>query len=70
MRLRLAILGIVLPAALMLTVTLLAATHKQLQGILITGVAMTLFITAMALIPRIKRTPPSPQPELPLVSPA
>lgn len=70
MRLRLAILGVVLPAALMLTVTLLAATHKQLQGILITCVGMTLFITAMALIPRIKRTPPSPQPELPLASPA
>jgi prepilin-type N-terminal cleavage/methylation domain-containing protein len=70
MRLRLAILGVVLPAALMLTVTLLAATHKQLQGILITCVGMALFITAMALIPRIKRTPPSPQTELPLPSPA
>lgn len=67
MRLRLAILGVVLPAALMLTVTLLAATHKHLQGILITCVGMALFITAMALIPRIKRPP---QTELPLASPA
>jgi prepilin-type N-terminal cleavage/methylation domain-containing protein len=70
MRLRLAILGVVLPAALMLTVTLLAATHKQLQGILITCVGMALFISAMALIPRIKRAPQSPQTELPLASPA
>jgi prepilin-type N-terminal cleavage/methylation domain-containing protein len=70
MRARLALLGVVLPAAMMLAVTLVAATHKQLQGLLITCVGMTLFIAAMALIPRIKRPPQSTQPELPLPSPA
>ena len=49
MRMRLAILGVVLPAALILTVTLIAATHKQLQGILITSVGMLVFIAAMLL---------------------
>jgi prepilin-type N-terminal cleavage/methylation domain-containing protein len=76
MRGRLAILGVVLPAALMLAVTLVAATHKQLQGILITCVGMIVFIAAMTLIPRIKRqapaaqTPPTPPTESPLPSPA
>jgi len=31
------------PAAAILTMTLLAAIHPRLQGILITGVAITLF---------------------------
>ena len=73
MRLRLAILGVVLPAALMLAVTLVAATHKQLQGILITCVGMIVFIAAMTLIPRIKRQTPlarTPPTESPLPSPA
>jgi prepilin-type N-terminal cleavage/methylation domain-containing protein len=61
MRSRLALLGVVLPAALMLAVTLVAATHKQLQGILITCVGMAVFIAAMTLIPRIKRQGPAPQ---------
>jgi hypothetical protein len=55
MRARLALFGVVLPAALMLAVTLVATTHKQLQGLLITCVGMSLFIVAMTLIPRIKR---------------
>jgi hypothetical protein len=73
MRARLALLGVVLPAAVMLAVTLVAATHKQLQGILITCVGMAVFIVAMTLIPRIKRLAPVPQPppsESPLPSPA
>jgi hypothetical protein len=73
MRARLALLGVVLPAAVMLAVTLIAATHKQLQGILITCVGMAVFIVAMTLIPRIKRLAPVPQPpptESPLPSPA
>src|ERR1041385_299794 len=70
---RLALLGVVLPAALMLAVTLVAATHKQLQGMHITCVGMAVFIAAMTLIPRIKRLAPAPQPpptESPLPSPA
>jgi prepilin-type N-terminal cleavage/methylation domain-containing protein len=72
MRKRLALFGVVLPATLMLTVTLLAATHKQLQGILITGVGLAVFITAMSLMTRIKGQSPARQTptESPLPSPA
>jgi len=54
------LLGTVVPAAAILTMTLLAAIHPRLQGILITGVAITLFILAMMLIPRIKLLPIRP----------
>jgi prepilin-type N-terminal cleavage/methylation domain-containing protein len=73
MRMRLALFGVVLPATLMLTVALLAATHKQLQGILITGVGLAVFITAMSLMTRIKGQTPArqtPPTESPLPSPA
>lgn len=51
---RLALCGTVLPAVLILTVTLVAAIHTRLQGILITGTGIALFIVAMLLIPRMK----------------
>jgi phosphatidylserine synthase len=57
MRPRLAMIGVVMPAALILAVTLVIATHKQLQGILITVMGMAIFIVAMLLIPRMKRLP-------------
>src|SRR5581483_9617208 len=44
MRLRLALFGTILPAAAILALTLLAATHTRLQGILITITGMALFI--------------------------
>ena len=56
---RLGILGTVLPAAAILSVTLLAATRPRLQGILITAVGLALFIGAMALLPRIKPAAPA-----------
>ena len=65
MKLHLALLGIVLPSTVILTVTLLAALHTRLQGILITGMALAGFIVAMLLIPRWKRgrtLPHAPQP--------
>jgi prepilin-type N-terminal cleavage/methylation domain-containing protein len=55
MRWKLAIVGVIIPAAGMLGVTLLAATHKQLQGILITAVGMAVFTVAMVLIPKMKK---------------
>jgi prepilin-type N-terminal cleavage/methylation domain-containing protein len=55
MGLRLALAGIVLPAAVILTVTLVAAIHTRLQGIIITGMGIAVFIVAMLLIPRMKR---------------
>ena len=54
MGLRLALFGIVLPATAILAVTLIAAINTRLQGILITGVGITVFIVAMLLIPRLK----------------
>src|ERR1051326_318554 len=52
---RLAFFSTVLPGATILALTLLAATHTRLQGILITGLGMALFIVAMLLIPRLQR---------------
>lgn len=51
---QLALTGVVFPAAAMLAVTLVAAIHTRLQGILITSVGMALFIVAMLLIPRMR----------------
>ena len=59
--LRLGLVGVVLPATVILGVTLVTATHKQLQGILITAVGMVLFIIAMLLMPRIKLTAGMPE---------
>jgi prepilin-type N-terminal cleavage/methylation domain-containing protein len=55
MSVQLAIAGVVLPAATLMAVTLIAAVHTRLQGILITGVGMALFIVAMLLIPRLQK---------------
>ena len=55
MSIRLALFGTVFPAATILAVTLVAATHTRLQGIIITGMGMAIFIVAMLLIPRLKR---------------
>jgi len=51
---RLGMLGVILPAAAIVAVTLLAALHPRLQGILSTAVGLGLFILAMLLIPRMK----------------
>jgi len=57
----LGIFGTALPAAAILSVTLVAAIHTRLQGILITCVGVALFIGAMLLMPRLKAA----QPKLP-----
>jgi prepilin-type N-terminal cleavage/methylation domain-containing protein len=51
---RLALFGTIFPAIAILTLTLLAAIHPRLQGILITTTGIALFIVAMLLIPRLK----------------
>jgi prepilin-type N-terminal cleavage/methylation domain-containing protein len=58
MSLRLALLGTVLPAALILGLTLTAALHTRLQGLLITAAGMALFVVAMVLLPRVKKERP------------
>jgi prepilin-type N-terminal cleavage/methylation domain-containing protein len=51
---RLALFGTIFPAIAILSLTLLAAIHPRLQGILITVTGISLFIVAMLLIPRLK----------------
>jgi hypothetical protein len=51
---RLALFGTVLPAVLILIVTLVAAIHTRLQGILFAAAGMILFTVAMTLMPRVK----------------
>jgi drug/metabolite transporter (DMT)-like permease len=50
---RLGALGVALPAAAIMTLTLLAATRPNLQGILLTILALGLFMMAMTLTPRL-----------------
>jgi prepilin-type N-terminal cleavage/methylation domain-containing protein len=52
---RLAVAGVLVPAVLILAVTLTAAIHTRLQGIIITIVGIAVFVVAMLFIPRIKR---------------
>jgi hypothetical protein len=54
MGLRLALLGCVVPATAILTVTLVAAIYPRLQGLLITGTAVVIFVVAMLLLPRLQ----------------
>src|SRR6266581_741962 len=75
----LALFGTVIPAAAILALTLVAAIHPRLQGILITAAALAFFIVVMVLIPRLKMTrealgakrstPPSPAPTEPPAGP-
>jgi len=64
---RLSVAGAIFPAALIMTATLVAAVRPQLQGILLTAMALGLFLVAMTLAPRrgIKRPslPDGPAPE-------
>ncbi len=50
---RMGLFGVVVPAAAILGVTLLAAIHTRLQGILITATGIAVFIVAMVLMPRL-----------------
>jgi hypothetical protein len=54
MGVRLALAGVVLPAAAVMGLTLTAAVRPQLQGILLTGLALAVFAVAMVLAPRLK----------------
>lgn len=49
-----ALLGIVLPAAAVLAVTVVAAFEKRLQGLRVTATGLIFFIVAMMLVPRLK----------------
>lgn len=54
---RLAILGVVLPAVVILAFTLTAALRPGLQGILLTSEVLVFFVFAMALMPRLSHRP-------------
>jgi hypothetical protein len=53
MSVKLALLGVVLPAAVILTVTLVAAIVPRLQGLLLTAEGLCFFIVAMMLFPKL-----------------
>jgi hypothetical protein len=50
----LALVGVVLPAAVILTLALVAAVWPHLQGILLTAEALAFFILVMMLMPRLR----------------
>jgi competence protein ComGC len=54
MGLKLGFAGVVLPAAAIMALTLAAAIRPNLQGILLTGMGLGLFVVAMILAPRLK----------------
>ena len=56
MGMRLALFGTVFPAAMILALTITAAIHTRLQGLIITSVGLVMFIVAMLLIPKMKRS--------------
>jgi hypothetical protein len=60
-----ALAGVVLPAAVILTITLVAAIWPHLQGLLLTGEALGFFIAAMMLLPSFR--PAAPAPAVPVV---
>jgi uncharacterized membrane protein YccC len=49
-----ALVGTVLPAILILALTLVAAIHPRLQGILFAAAGLILFTVTMTLMPRVK----------------
>jgi hypothetical protein len=53
---RLGLIGVHLPAAGIMTLTLAAAVHPNLQGVLMTILALGLFMLAMLLAPRMRFT--------------
>jgi prepilin-type N-terminal cleavage/methylation domain-containing protein len=70
MSVKLALFGVVLPAATILAVTLFAAIVPRLQGILLTAEGLGFFIVAMMLFPKLQfdfatETPPPPSPPAP-----
>ncbi|MEA2735699.1 MAG: hypothetical protein QOE14_2150 [Humisphaera sp.] len=70
---RLGVLGVALPATAIMTLTLLAATRPNLQGILLTALALGLFMMAMSLAPRLGMLPNPVRredPEPPAIAPA
>jgi prepilin-type N-terminal cleavage/methylation domain-containing protein len=54
---RLALIGVVLPGAVILGVTLAAAVWPSLQGLLLTAEGLGFFIAAMMLLPKIRPMP-------------
>lgn len=62
MGMKLALFGVIVPAAAILALTLIAAVVPRLQGILLTGEALGFFIAAMMLLPKIRMSSTAPAP--------
>jgi prepilin-type N-terminal cleavage/methylation domain-containing protein len=59
MNIWLAVLGVALPAAVVLGITLVAAIWPEYQGILLTIEGLAVFVTAMMLLPKVRIAPGS-----------
>ena len=62
--------GVALPAAVIMALTLASAVKPDLQGILLTSLALALFVVAMWLAPRLGVHPPFRQRRDPPIVPA
>lgn len=68
---RMALFGVVVPAAVILALTLTAAILPRTQGILLTAEGLGFFIVAMTLFPRLRFAPTAPAPPVaPAAGPA
>jgi prepilin-type N-terminal cleavage/methylation domain-containing protein len=54
MGLKSALIGVIIPAAIILAITLIAAVVPRLQGILLTGETLGFFVAAMMLFPKLR----------------
>jgi hypothetical protein len=62
---RLGVIGVTLPAATIMSLTLAAAVHPNWQGLILTGMTIGIFVLAMALAPKIR----APEPSAPGIGP-
>ncbi|QEL13551.1 prepilin-type N-terminal cleavage/methylation domain-containing protein [Limnoglobus roseus] len=65
---RFALVGIVLPAVVIMAITLAAAIWTNLQGILLTVEALGFFVVVMRLMPKLKLSFPAMMPATPVTS--
>jgi hypothetical protein len=61
---RLGLVGVTLPAGLIMTLAITCATHPGLQGLLLTGLALSLFTLGMVLAPRLNGNLPQTSPAM------
>jgi prepilin-type N-terminal cleavage/methylation domain-containing protein len=64
MGIRLGLIGVTLPAGVIMTLAITCATHPGLQGLLLTALALSLFTLGMVLAPRLNGNLAQPSPAM------